>query len=110
MSDQPVRITLARHDLPPGLPMGTVEVRRITMPPNLAAGPHRHDGPVFGVIEQGSALVQVGDGPVLRLCVGETFYEPAHEVITKFDATEDGVTFLGWFPVRAGAQPQFDML
>ena len=111
MTENPVtRATLAQYTLPQAFAMKNVEVRRITMAANLIAGPHRHNGPVFGVIEKGSAFVQVGDDAVQRLSAGEIFYEPQENVITKFDATEEGVTFLGWFPLEAESQPEIEML
>lgn len=33
---------------------------------------------------------------------GDTFYEPANETISRFDATNEGVTFLARFPMPAG--------
>ena len=65
MSDSVVRKLLLEQDLAWG-PTGRVEVRRITMAPNAAAGRHRHNGPVFGTIERGSVLFQVeGARPVV---------------------------------------------
>jgi quercetin dioxygenase-like cupin family protein len=111
MTEQTVtRTTLAQYLLPHAFSMKQLEVRRITMAPNLAAGAHQHNGPVFGVIEKGSAFVQVGTEEIQRLDVGEVFYEPAEQVITKFDATEEGLTFLGWFPLLEDTEPEISML
>lgn len=99
------RTTLADISLPAVLPVGRIVVRRITMAPSAVAGPHTHNGPVFGVIESGSAYLQIGEGDVAVLRSGDTFIEPAHEVVSKFDATDEGVTFLGWFPVGEGEDP-----
>jgi hypothetical protein len=40
---------------------------------------------------------------VLR--AGDVFCEPAHAVVSRFDATEEGVTFLGCFLLEAGQVP-----
>lgn len=99
------RVTVAHHWAPGGR-FDHVEVRRITIAPSVALGAHVHNGAVFGVIETGAADVQVADGPVRRLGPGEVFFEPADEVITRFDPTEEGVTFLAWFPVPGGVAPE----
>jgi quercetin dioxygenase-like cupin family protein len=102
------RELLIDHALPAPHTTGHVEVRRITMPPGFAPGAHRHSGPVFGVIERGSAVVQVEGAPAVRLGPGEVFSEPADTVIRRFDATEEGVVFLGWFLLGPGEAPAMD--
>lgn len=51
--------------------------------------------------------------PVVRqtllLRAGDVFFEPGGQRIDRFDATEEGVTFLGWFPVPAGVHPEISM-
>jgi quercetin dioxygenase-like cupin family protein len=111
MTKVPVtRESLAQYQLPNIFALKNIEVRRISMVENLVAGSHRHNGPVFGVIEKGSAFVQVGDGEVQRLSAGDIFYEPQEDVIKKFDATEEGVTFLAWFPLENQTKPEIEML
>lgn len=80
-------------------------MRRISIPPNVAPGVHSHNGPVFGTIESGSVHFQVDadEGRILK--PGDVFYEPADRTITRFDATEEGVVFLAWFPVAWGVVP-----
>ena len=103
MSEQPVsRVLLVDHELSDRLSAGHVEVRRITMGPGSLTGPHEHNGPVFGVIQSGSVRFQVEDGPTVTLRAGEVFYEPAETRISRFDATEEGVEFLAWFPLPTG--------
>jgi len=87
----------------------SVEVRRITIPSGVQLGAHWHNGPVFGVIEAGSAIFQVGAGEESILRPGDTFYEPANETITRFDATDEGVTFLAWFPMPTGIAAELVM-
>ena len=98
------RRVLADRILPATLPVAHVEVRRITMGPSVAAGPHTHNGPVFGSIEQGSVVFRVGDGPETVLRPGDVFHEPADEVISRFDATEEGVVFLAYFLLGPGQE------
>lgn len=103
MALEPVsRVLLADHDLPAEFATGHVEVRRITMAPDVTAGRHEHNGPVFGVIVTGSVDFQVADGATKRLGSGDTFYEPARTVIDRFDSTGEGVEFLAWFPLASG--------
>jgi quercetin dioxygenase-like cupin family protein len=107
MSQPPVlRTTLLDQVLQPATPVARVEVRRITLQPSVAGGAHRHNGAVFATIEQGSATFQVGEGPEVVLHAGDVFYEPADTVITKFDATEEGVTFVGHFLLAEGQTPE----
>jgi len=104
------RTTLADHVVDGGAGLEHVEVRRIVMGRSVAGGPHVHNGPVFGVVEAGSVDFQVEDGEVVRLEAGDVFYEPAGTVVSRFDATDEGVTFLGWFPLPAAAQPEIRFL
>ena len=64
----------------------SVEVRRITMAPNVHPGAHWHNGPVFGVVESGSVFFQVQDQSQRVLRPGDTFFEPGDTTITRFDA------------------------
>jgi quercetin dioxygenase-like cupin family protein len=99
MPDEPiVRRLLADY----ALPVAHVEARRITLAPGAPTGPHWHNGPVFGVILAGSAAFQVEDVETETLRPGDVFYEPAERRISRFDATDEGVDFLAWFPLEAG--------
>lgn len=103
MTSEPVtREILLDQNLPAALPTEHVEIRRITMAPGTAPGAHIHNGPVFGVIEHGAVIVQVENGAETTLRPGDTFYEPADRVISRFDATEEGATFLGYFLLAEG--------
>ena len=104
--DEPVtRVTLLDEALP-DLTTSAVQVRRITLQPGVAGGPHHHNGPVFGSIEAGSVHFQVEGGPEVLLRAGDVFYEPANTLIDRFDATEEGVTFLGYFLSGPGETPE----
>jgi quercetin dioxygenase-like cupin family protein len=110
VEQQPItRVTLDTYQVSDPFPIGSVEARRITIPPNVALGAHWHNGPVFGVIEAGSVHFQVGAEDERILARGDVFSEPAEVTITRFDATADGVTFLAWFPLPGGRSPELTM-
>ena len=83
-----------------------VEVREIRMRPDTVAGPHTHNGPVFGAIVAGSVVYQIEGQEPSTLTPGDVFYEPEGVRIARFDATGEGVTFLGYFLLAAGEQPE----
>ncbi|RFA26910.1 hypothetical protein B7R25_09200 [Subtercola boreus] len=105
MTEPVVRNTLLEQTLP-GKITGAVAMRRITLQPNVEGGPHHHNGPVFGVVESGSVFFRVDGGPEKILRAGDVFYEPADVVIDRFDATDEGVTFLGVFLSEPGMDPE----
>ena len=105
MTGSVVRVTLLRQPLPETV-TAAVEVRRITLQPGVVGGPHRHNGAVFGSIEHGSVEFQVDGGAEIVLRPGDVFYEPADTLIDRFDATSEGVTFLGYFLSGPGEEPQ----
>jgi quercetin dioxygenase-like cupin family protein len=95
MVEPVTRVTLLEQSLPDQI--AAVQVRRITLQPSFAGGPHHHNGPVFGAIEAGSVIFQVDGGSETILHAGDVFYEPAAVLIDRFDATSEGVTFLAYF-------------
>lgn len=105
-----IRETLRDHALPVPLATTHVEIRRITMPSGVAAGAHRHNGPVFGVIEQGSVAFQIEGQPEQLLQAGDVFYEPADTAISRFDTRAEGAVFLGYFLLQAGQAPVLESL
>jgi quercetin dioxygenase-like cupin family protein len=110
MEQQPIsRVTLDHHVLDSTLAVDHITVRRITIPAGVMLGAHWHNGPVFGVVESGSVYFQVGTENERILRAGDTFLEPGNETITRFDATDEGVTFLGWFPLSADVEPELIM-
>jgi quercetin dioxygenase-like cupin family protein len=100
------RTTLQVTQLDPAHRTAAVEVRRITMAAGVAAGPHLHNGPVFGHIVEGSVYFQVAGGPETVLRAGDAFYEPAETTIDRFDATDEGVVFTGYFLLEDGQEPE----
>ena len=102
-ADQPVlREVLLNQRFAAPKPTARVEVRRIRMLPNHPGGLHVHNSPVFGVILDGSVIYQIeGEAPA-ELRSGDVFYEPEGVRIARFDALDDGVTFLGYFLLEEG--------
>ncbi|GAA4608873.1 hypothetical protein GCM10023195_35230 [Actinoallomurus liliacearum] len=97
--DQPLPVPQSTH---------RVQVRRITIAPGRAAGLHVHNGPVFGSIETGSAVYQIDGEAASVLGPGDVFYEPEGVRIARFDAQDDGVTFLGYFLLAADESPEIE--
>jgi quercetin dioxygenase-like cupin family protein len=83
-----------------------VQVRRIRIMSGQAAGLHVHNGPVVGSIVDGSAVFQVDGEPETVLRPGDVFYEPEGARITRFDAQDAGVTFLAYFLLGPGQEPE----
>ncbi|MFB9838672.1 (R)-mandelonitrile lyase [Actinoallomurus acaciae] len=96
------RVIVMDQRLPEPLATRRVEIRRITIAPGYAAGLHVHNGPVFGSIEAGAAVYQIEGEAETILGPGDVFYEPEGVRIARFDAQEDGVTFLGYFLLADG--------
>ncbi|WP_084532006.1 cupin domain-containing protein [Nocardia miyunensis] len=100
------RVIILEQKLPEPLSTQRVEIRRITIAPGHAAGLHIHNGPVFGNIETGSVVYQIEGEPETVLGPGDVFYEPEGVRIARFDAREDGVTFLGYFLLADGVNAE----
>jgi len=83
-----------------------IEIREIRILPGHAGGLHVHNGPVVGNILEGSAVYQVEGQPASVLQAGDVFFEPEGERIARFDAGDDGVTFLAYFLLSPGQDPQ----
>jgi quercetin dioxygenase-like cupin family protein len=105
MTEPVMRVTLLEQPIDDKI-ISAVLVRRITLQPNVVGGPHHHNGPVFGAIESGSVFFQVDGGPETVLRAGDVFYEPANVLIDRFDATSEGVTFLGYFLSGPNESPE----
>ena len=99
------RTVLLDQVLAPPRSTHRVEVRRITIAPRRAAGLHVHNGPVFGSIETGSVVYQIEGEAAAVLGPGDVFYEPEGARIARFDAQDEGVTFLGYFLLIADQVP-----
>ncbi|MFG2848802.1 cupin domain-containing protein [Kitasatospora sp. NPDC048296] len=103
------REVLLDEPVSPVKPTSRVEVRRITMPPRFAAGWHVHNGPVVGSVVAGTVHFQVEGGPETELKAGEVFHEPVG-VPVRFDAGAKGATFLAYFLLADGEQPEIALV
>jgi len=54
----------------------TASIVELTLDPGAAGEPHRHPGPVFGIILEGSYDWAIDEQPAKTLKPGEVFYEP----------------------------------
>jgi quercetin dioxygenase-like cupin family protein len=81
-----------------------IEVRRIQIVPDYAAG--LHNCPVVGSIVEGSAVFQIEGQPEWVLRPGDAFFEPGGARIARFDAQNEGVTFLAYFLPGPGQAPE----
>jgi quercetin dioxygenase-like cupin family protein len=105
------RVVVLDQHLPEVLPVQRVEVRRITLEPHTALGPHVHNGPVFGNILSGSAVYQQSpDSEPQVLRAGDVFYEPAADRIERFDTETEPVTFIAYFPLTSGQDATLDLV
>lgn len=105
-SAQPItRDVLLRAHLQQAKPTHQIEFRRIRIAPGYAAGLHVHNGPVVGSIVDGSATFQIDGEPVSILGPGDVFFEPEGARIARFDAGDDGVTFLAYFLLDQDQDP-----
>lgn len=83
-----------------------IQVRRIQITPGHAAGLHVHNGPVIGSVLRGSVVFQVEGEPESVLRPGDVFFEPEGARIARFDAQDEGVTFLAYFLLGPGQEPE----
>jgi mannose-6-phosphate isomerase-like protein (cupin superfamily) len=79
------RSPLGCHLVQGGKHVARVETQRITMAPGMAAGHHRHPGPVLAYIRSGTAIVQAEGQEQKLVRAGETILEPALTRILRFD-------------------------
>jgi quercetin dioxygenase-like cupin family protein len=106
-AEQPLTREIAMDvRLPATVPVDRIEVLRISMLPGHPAGLHVHNGPVLGSVVEGSVIFQVEGEPESVLGPGEVFYEPEGARIARFDAGDDGATFLAYYPLVAGQDPE----
>lgn len=109
-AEQPlVRESVLDVRLPRTIPIDRIEVRRIQMLPGHHAGLHVHNGPVVGTVVDGSVIYQVEGQATSVLGPGDVFYEPEGVRIARFDAGEDGATFLAYFPLRKDQEPAIEL-
>ncbi|MDB6137766.1 MAG: Cupin 2, conserved barrel [Verrucomicrobiaceae bacterium] len=53
-----------------------VSMTVVSYPPGTSSKPHKHHGPVFVYVLEGTLELQITNGPLTTVKAGETFYEP----------------------------------
>jgi len=88
-----------------------LEAYRVELPPGQPAGPHFHPGPVAGYVERGRIAYERDGQPALELGAGDVFFEPAGELVRRFDnlSPHEPATFVAFYLV-SGDQPLIQML
>lgn len=89
-----------------GMDNKIVTMDLIEFRPGESGMPHRHPGPVFGYILEGSFMMQFLPGPLRRYSKGDAFYEPAmhvHQVCRNLSKTQPA-KFLAMM-IREKGQP-----
>ncbi len=86
----PAAAPVARKDLltavlAPGTLVSRVEIKEVTLAPNVKAPLHLHPCPVTGTVTAGTIAFQIEGKPVRHLNAGDAFYEPAQVRIARFD-------------------------
>lgn len=68
---------------PPGIPDGAHAMTQIVEIPPADPGvqPHRHSGPVFGYVLEGSILFELEGEAPREIVAGEAFWEPGGDVV-----------------------------
>jgi len=94
--------------LSPVISAERIEARRITIPAGIGAGLHVHNGPVVGNIVSGTVAFQIEGEPMQTLRPGDTFFEPQDVRIARFDALDEDVTFLAYFPLTSGQEAEIE--
>ena len=102
--EQPIsRDVLLDVRLPQGKDTHRIEVRRIKMVPGHAATAFMcTTDPSWEDVVDGSVSFQVEGEAVSVLGPGDLFFEPEGARIVRFDARDDGVTFLAYFLLGPG--------
>ena len=83
-----------------------VAAYRVELPPGQPAGPHTHPGPVTGYVERGRIVFERDGQPVRELGAGDVFFEPAGEIIRRFDnlSGTQAAVFVAFY-LLSGDQP-----
>jgi quercetin dioxygenase-like cupin family protein len=88
-----------------------VEAYRVELPPGQPAGRHFHPGPVAGYVESGLITFERDGQPARELRPGDVFFEPAGEVIHRFDnsSASEPAAFIAFYLVN-GDQPLITLI
>ena len=81
----------------------------VVYPPGAVEHPHRHDAHAFVYVLEGSVVMQLKDGPEVRLTPGQTFYEGPNDVHTvgRNASATSPAKFIVVLVKNAGVAPVF---
>ena len=76
-----------------------VEAYRVELPPGQPGGLHTHPGSVTGYVERGRIAFERDGQPMRELRPGDVFFEPAGEIIRRFDnlSGSETATFVAFY-------------
>lgn len=99
------RKNLLTATLAAGMEISKVEIKQVTLAPNIKAPLHLHPCPVVGTVTEGAIAFQIEGEPVQYLKTGDAFYEPALTHIARFDNDgESAAQFTAFYMVCDGSQ------
>lgn len=75
-----VKVTELQHHPLAGSNGQQVVMAEVNIPPGGSSPPHRHSGPVFGYVLEGSVVFRLDDGPERTYHAGEVFHEEAGQL------------------------------
>jgi quercetin dioxygenase-like cupin family protein len=89
-----------------------VTVVTVDYPPGGSSSPHRHPGPVFGYILEGSVVSQLKGSPEKTYAKGEMFYEPSGAVhlISRNASKSEPAKLLAFMIAKRGAPVKLPVL
>lgn len=98
------RVALLAH--PIRVTPDRVEAHRVELRPAQPVGMHTHPGPVTGYVERGRIAFERDGQPVRELRPGDVCFEPAGEIIRRFDnlSGTEAATFVAFY-LLSGGQP-----
>jgi quercetin dioxygenase-like cupin family protein len=96
-----VRKLLSSVETPPQITR--IETHLVTLLAGQRSGVHFHPGGVVGVVTDGTIVFETG-GEVRHLCAGDTFVEPAGQIVERFDnaSSDKPASFVANYMLRDG--------
>lgn len=107
------REPLLQETLPAGHPPVTlIKGARIRFAPGQPTGPHRHPISTMGVVTEGSFIFQLEGQEARLLRKGDSFFEPAGQVVAKFDnaSSSEAAEIVSFYLSDSDQRPLIEML
>jgi quercetin dioxygenase-like cupin family protein len=109
-ADPVTRAVLLDAQLRQAKDTGRIQAHEVRILPGCAVGRHVHNGPVAGTILEGSVVYQIEGREAQVLQAGDIFLEHEGQRIARFDAGDDGATFLAFYLLSLGQEPKLTVL